>query len=61
MEPGETLHLRGRRAPPGRGIDRNKWYDEPRRLGAFFFNTIWVLSRLSPPVEQQAGGKLKHE
>ena len=44
-----------------RGIDRTKWYDEPRRLGAHFFDIVRVLSRLSPPVEQLVGGKLKSE
>ena len=61
MEPGDAIHLRGRTAPPGHGIDRTKWYDEPRRFGAYFFDIVWVLSRLSPPVEQLVGGKLKSE
>ena len=61
MEPGDAIHLRGRTASPGRGIDRTKWYDQPRRLGAHFFDIVRVLSRLSPPVEQLVGGKLKSE
>ena len=30
MEPGDAVHLRGRTASPGRGIDRTKWYDDRR-------------------------------